>query len=212
MRDVLTRDLRFVFRNLGKTPAFTAIAVMTLAVGIGANTAIFGGIHALLLGHMPYADPERLVAVWEDASTIGFPHNTPAPANYVDWKRMNHVFTDMAALEFRIANLTGQGRPEVAMGRGVTANFFAVLGARPFLGRVFTEQEDRTGAKLAVISYGLWQRRFGGARDAIGRILLMDKEPHTVIGVMPAGFAYPDRRYEFWNPARFTAKAALLAT
>src|ERR1700728_744788 len=206
MRDVLTRDLRFVFRSLGKTPAFTAVAIVTLAVGIGANTAIFSGIHALLLGPMPYAHPERLAAVWEDASTIGFPHNTPAPANYVDWKRMNHVFTDMAAQQFRIANLTGQGRPEVVLGRGVTSNFFAVLGARPFLGRVFTEQEDRTGAKLAVISYGLWQRRFGGARNAIGRILLMDKEPYTVIGVMPAGFAYPDRRYEFWDPAHFTAK------
>lgn len=206
MRDVLTRDLRFVVRSLRKTPAFTTVAILTLGVGIGANTAMFSGIHALLLGPMPYAHPERLVAVWENASTIGFPHNTPAPANYVDWKRMNHVFSDMAALRFRIANLTGQGRPEVVLGRGVTSNFFAVLGSRPILGRTFTEQEDRTGAKVAVIGYGLWQRRFGGARDVIGRTLLMDKEPYTVVGVMPAGFAYPDRRFEFWEPAHFTPK------
>jgi predicted permease len=179
---------------------------VTLAVGIGANTAIFSGIHALLLGPMPYAHPERLVSVWEDASDIGFPHNNPAVANYVDWKRMNHVFTDIAALRFRVSNLTGRGRPEALLGRGVTANFFDVLGSQPYLGRTFTEQEDRAGAKLVVISYGLWQRRFGGARDVIGRPLLMDKQPYTVIGVMPAGFAFPDRRYEFWEPAYFTPK------
>jgi putative ABC transport system permease protein len=198
------RDLRFVLRSLRNTPGFTVVAILTLAVGIGANTAIFSGIHALLLGPMPYDHPERLAAVWEDASSIGFPHNTPAPGNFADWKRMNKVFADMAALRFRVANLTGQGRPEVVMGRGVTSNFFSVLGARPFLGRTFTAQEDRTGAKLVVISYGLWQRRFGGARNAIGRTLSMNNEPYTVIGVMPAGFAFPDRRFEFWDPAHFT--------
>jgi predicted permease len=198
------RDLRFVIRSLCKTPAFTVVAILTLAVGIGANTAIFSGIDALLLGPMPYDHPERLAVVWEDASSIGFPHNTPAPANYVDWKRMNHVFVDMAASDYRAANLTGQGRPEVVLGRTATANFFSVLGARPFLGRTFTAQEDRTGAKLVLISYGLWQRRFGGARDAIGRTLSMNKEPYTVIGVMPAGFAFPDRRFEFWEPAHFS--------
>src|ERR1700761_6619047 len=206
MRDSLIRDVRFVLRSLRKTPAFTAVAILTLAVGIGANTATFSGIHALLLGPMPYAHPEGLVAVWEDASTIGFPHNTPAPANYVDWKRMNHVFTDMAERRFQVSNLTGQGRPGGVLGRGGTSNFFDVLGAHPFLGRSFSEQEDRTGAKLVVIGYGLWQRRFGGARQVIGRTLLIDNEPYTVIGVMPAGFAYPDRRFEFWEPAHFTPK------
>ncbi|HTU45837.1 MAG TPA: ABC transporter permease [Bryobacteraceae bacterium] len=206
MRDLLTLDLRFVVRSLSKTPAFSVVAILTLAVGIGANTAIFSGIHTLLLGPMPYAHPERLVAIWEDASAVGFPHNNPAVANYLDWKRMNHVFTDMAALRFRVKNLTGEGRPEAVLGRGVTSNFFDVLGSRPLLGRTFTEQEDRTGAKVVVIGYGLWQRRFGGARDVIGRTLLMDKEPYTVIGVMRAAFAYPDRRYEFWEPAHFTPK------
>jgi predicted permease len=206
MRDLLARDVRFVLRSLRKTPGFTAVAILTLAVGIGANTAIFSGIHALLLGPLPYDHAERLAAVWEDASAYGFPHNTPAPGNYAEWKRMNHVFSDMAALRYRVANLSGQERPEEVVARGVTSNFFALLGARPLLGRTFTAEEDDAGAQVVILSYGLWQRRFGGARDAIGRTLLIDRQPYTVIGVMPRRFAYPDRGVEFWAPAHLTLR------
>ena len=169
MPDAFFRDCVGTVRSLRKSTGFTVVAVLALGLGlgIGANTAIFSGVDALLLGPMPYSGSDRLVAVWEDASTIGFARNTPATANYLDWRRLNHVFTDMAALRFRVANLTGEGRPE--LGRGVTANFFEVLGARPLFGRTFTEQEDRTGAKVVVIGYGLWQRRFAGARERWAR-------------------------------------------
>jgi hypothetical protein len=111
--------------------------------------------------------------VWEDASFVSFPRNTPAPANYDDWKRMNHSFTDMAATRFQSANLTTDGPPEQVLGRGVTANFFSVLGVPLVLGRSFTEDEDRTGAPVAVISYGLWQRRYAGESSVIGKAIPM---------------------------------------
>jgi putative ABC transport system permease protein len=197
-------DFAVAIRSLRKTKGFTIVAVLALGLGIGANTTIFSGVRALLLGPMPYSHPERLVAVWEDSSKIGFPRNTPAPGNFVDWRRMNQIFTDMAALRFGGANLTGGGRSEFVLGRRVTANFFDVLGARPLAGRTFTEQEDSTGAKVVMIGYGLAQRRFPDAREAIGGTLLMNNEPYTVIGVMPPGFAFPDRQVEYWQPAYFT--------
>ncbi len=197
-------DLSVSVRSLRKTPGFTAIAILALGLGIGANTAIFSGVRALLLGPMPYDHPERLVAVWEDASRIGFPRNTPAPGNFADWRRMNQVFTDMAALRFSSANLTGGGRPEFVRGRRTTANFFDVLGAKPIFGRTFTDQEDRTGAAVVVVSYDLAERRLQGAKQAVGATLLMNDQPFTVIGVMPPGFAFPDREYQYWQPAHFT--------
>jgi hypothetical protein len=200
----ISTDLRQTFRSLGRNPGFAVVAVLTLGLGIGANTATFSGVDALLLGSLPYSHPERLVGIWEDSSAVGFPQNTPAPANYSDWRRMNHVFSDVAALRFRHANLTGGGHPEMVLGRGVTANFFDVLGARPMLGRVFSAEEDNTAAKVVVIGYNLWQRRFGGSRSAIGQTLRMNDQAYTVIGVMPAGFAFPDRTFEFWDPANFS--------
>jgi putative ABC transport system permease protein len=199
----LRKSLVFAVRSLSKSPGFSCIAILALGLGIGANTAIFSGVRALLLGPMPYRQPERLVAVWEDASKVGFPRNTPAVANYTDWLRLNHVFSDMAAVRFASANLRGD-RPETVMGRGATANLFDVLGAHPLLGRSFTEQEDRAGAKVVVIGSSLAERRFGGAHQALGAKLVMNEEPFTVIGVMGPGFAFPDRRYEFWRPAHFT--------
>jgi hypothetical protein len=158
----LWADGRFAIRLLWRSPAFSLIAVVTLALGIGANTAIFSAVYDAILLPLPYQDPERVVMVWEDASFVSFPRNTPAPANYYDWKRMNHSFADMAATRAQSANLTTDGPPEQVLGRGVTANFFSVLGVSPLLGRSFSEDEDRTGVPVAVISYGLWQRRYGG--------------------------------------------------
>jgi putative ABC transport system permease protein len=198
-------DILVAIRSLRKTAGFTTVAVLALGLGIGANTAIFSGVRALLLGPMPYSHPERLVAVWEDASKIGFARNTPAPGNFADWRRMNQVFTDMAAVRFGGANLTGGDRPEFVLGKGVTANFFDVLGSRPIAGRTFTEQEDNAGAGLVVIGYALAQRRFQDARHAVGATLLMNNRPYTVTGVMPPGFAFPDRQYEYWQPAHFSA-------
>src|SRR5215475_4894124 len=141
------QDLRFGFRQSLAKPGFTAIAILSLAPGIGANTAIFSLVDAVLLRPLPYQDPDRLVMVWEDAAKIGFPRNTPAPANYADWKTQNRVFEDMAAGAWRSFNLTDEGEPEKVEAQAMTANFFPLLGVKPELGRVFTGEEDQPGAQ-----------------------------------------------------------------
>ena len=200
----LWADVRFAIRLLWRSPVFSLIAVVTLALGIGANTAIFSAVYDAILLPLPYQDPERVVMVWEDASFVSFPRNTPAPANYYDWKRMNHSFADMAATRAQSANLTTDGPPEQVLGRGVTANFFSVLGVSPLLGRSFSEDEDRTGVPVAVISYGLWQRRYGGESSVIGKTIPMSGTTRTIIGVMPRRFVFRNREVDFWIPIHFT--------
>jgi predicted permease len=197
-------DLRFGVRLLWRSPAFLVVAIFTLALGIGANSAIFSAVYEAILLPLPYHDPDRVVMVWEDASFISFPRNTPAPANYYDWKRLNHSFADMAATRGQSANLTTDGPPEQVLGRGVTANFFSVLGVMPMLGRPFTEDEDKTGAPVVVISYGLWQRRYGGDLNVLGKAIPMSGTTRTIIGVMPRRFVYRNRDFDFWMPAHFT--------
>src|SRR5438132_5904066 len=138
----LARDIRYGMRSLAQSRAFTVVAVLTLALGIGANTAIFSLINAVLLRPLPFKDPGRLVMVWEDATFAGFPRNTPAAANYADIKAQSHTLEDMAALDFRSFNITGDGEPERAAAYGVTANFLPLLGTNPVLGRSFTADED----------------------------------------------------------------------
>src|SRR5215216_2094761 len=162
--ETLIKDIRYAVRGLVKRPAFTVIALMTLALGIGANTAIFSVVNAVLLRPLPFRDPERLVIVWEDATFAGFPRNTPAPANYVDWKTQNQSFADMAASHETSFNLTGDGEPERVSAYAVTANFFPLFGVQPLLGRGFLTEEDRPGSnKVAVLSYSLWQSAARGS-------------------------------------------------
>ena len=205
----LLADVRYAFRILRRSPGFTVIAVLALALGIGANAAIFSAVDAILLRPLPYPDADRLVMIWEDASHVSFPRNTPAPANYFDWKKQNTLFVDMAAMRGRSANLTGDGAPEMVMGRLATANLFAVLGVQPMLGHAFTAEEDRSGAKVVVISYGLWQRRYGGDRSIIGCAIQMNGEPYTVVGVMPQSFNFPDRLTSFFWPAMLERDATV---
>src|ERR1044071_3296910 len=134
---------------------------------------------------------------------MGFPRNTPAPANWVDWRSQNTVFTDIAATRGRTASITGDGPPEQVFGRNVTGNFWTILGVQPAVGRVFTEQEEKAGAPLVVISYGLWQRRYAGDPGIIGRKILLSGNPFTVTAVMPRGFAFPNRLADIWTPAAF---------
>ncbi|MCX6631105.1 MAG: ABC transporter permease [Candidatus Solibacter sp.] len=196
----LWSDLRYGLRLLRHAPGFTAVAVGALALGIGANTAIFSTVDAVLLRPLPFADPDRVVMVWEDATASSFPRNTPAPGNFVDWKKRNHVFTDMAATRGASANLTADGPPEQVVGRATTANFFAVLGVQPAQGRTFTEDEDRTGATVAIISHALWQRRYAGNPDVLNRDILINGLKYTIIGVMPRDFAFRNREMDFWIP------------
>jgi putative ABC transport system permease protein len=206
--DTLLSDLRYALRTLRKSPTFAIVAVVTLALGIGANTVIFSLVDTVVIRALPYADSDRVVVVWEDNTPAGFSRNTPAPANYFDWRRMNRSFTDMAATRGATASLTGDGAPEQVIGRAASPSFFTVLGVQPLVGRTFTETEDRDGAHVVVISYGLWQRRYGGDPSILGRKILMSDQPYDVIGVMPRPFAFRNRDIDYWIPISFDPKQA----
>src|SRR5436305_10616974 len=146
---------------LAKSPTFTAIAVLALALGIGANTAIFSVVNTILLKPLPYKNPDQLVVIWENATHVGFPKNTPSPANFLDWQKQGTNFQGMAAFAERTFNLTGVGEPERLDGRRVSANLFDLLGVRPIIGRTFVPEEDQPGTKVALLNESLWKRRFG---------------------------------------------------
>jgi len=199
--ETLLKDIRYGIRGLLKRPGFTVIALITLALGIGANTAIFSVVNAVLLRPLSFQNPEELVIVWEDATFAGFPHNTPAPANYVDWKTQNQSFADMAASHETSFNLTGDGEPERVSAYAATANFFPLLGVQPLLGRSFLAEEDQPGAnRVVVLSYSLWQSRYGADRNILNRDILLNGEKHSVVGVMPASFQFFAKDVRLWVP------------
>ena len=205
MLETVWQDLKYAARVLGKSPGFAFFAVTVLALGIAANTAIFSIADAVLLRPLPYRDAGRLVMIWEDGSTYGFPQDTPAPGNFSDWKTRNHVFTDVAAYSWDDLNLTSDGNPEQLTGDEVSANLFSVLGVSPAHGRDFHSDDTVPGAPhVAILSHGLWQRRFEGNASIVGREVRLDDEKYTFVGVMPPGFLYPDRKTEVWVPWQFT--------
>jgi putative ABC transport system permease protein len=182
----LLQDLRYAIRLLGKSPAFTAIAVLTLALGIGANTAIFTVVNAVLLRPLGFRDPSRVVLVAEKSA---YPTLSTSYENYVDWRAQSHSFESLEATRGATIALTGAGEPERLNLRMATAPLFSLLGVNAILGRIFLAEEDRAGgAPVAVLSYGLWRRRFGGSRDILGKSITLDSQPYTVIGVLPSGF------------------------
>ncbi len=201
----LLDDTRYALRVLRKSPTYTLTAIAALALGIGANTAIFSVFSALLLHSLPYGNPSSLVIPWEDAAEIGFPRNTPAPGNFSDWKTKIPAFEDVAATDTYDANLTGEGEPEKIGAAAVTGNLFSVLRVQPYLGRVFRPEEDRPGAnRVVLLSYGLWLRRFGGERAVVGREVQLNGANYTIAGVMPPRFQFPFKEVEIWSPAAFT--------
>src|SRR5437867_4781758 len=205
------QDLRYGLRTLLKNPGFTIVAVIALALGIGANSAIFSVVNAVLLRPLPFKNPEQLVMVWENATHLGFPKNTPAPPNFIDWQRQNTVFTGMAAMSERSFNLTGVGEPERLDGRRVSANVFDLLGVPALLGRAFVPDDDRPGTHVVLLSYSLWQRRFGSDPGIIGRALTLNGESYTVVGVMPRFVqlpGYSSRNDQLWVPIAFLQEEA----
>jgi predicted permease len=203
-----TRDIHYGLRQLRRNPAFSAIAIATLALGIGGVAAMFSAVDAVLIRPLPYADADRLVMVWDDLtmSRTGESKHFSTPAEWLEWRRHNTVFTDIAATQPGDATLSGDSEPEQVPARKVTWNLWSVLGVEPMLGRVFTEGEDTNGARVAVISHGLWQRRFGGSPGVIGRTITLNDSPYEVIGVMPRGFYFmPARDIDIWMPASFPA-------
>ena len=188
--------MRYGVRLMRRTPGFAAAAILTVALGIGATTAMFSVVYGVVLQPLPYREPDRLVNLWNTAIKRGLPRANVGMANVYDWKARNHVFEDIAALR-AVANfnLTGQGEPERLNGSRVSANLFPVLGVTPLLGRTFTEDEDEIGHEhVAILTYGLWVRRFGADPAVVGRTISLNGEPHTVVGVMRPDFAYPDPR------------------
>jgi len=198
--NVLLRDLRYALRTLARSPAFTLVAVATLALGIGANTAIFSVVHALLLRPLPYGHSDRLGMVWLDNRRLGLHEDLMSYPIFEDWKK-NQAFEAMSAFTLSSATLTGGEEPERIPTAPVAADFFSTLGVRPLLGRAFTVEEDQPGRdRVAVLSHGLWVRRLGADPAAIGRTIELDGRSVTVIGVMPADFRFPEKTTELWTP------------
>lgn len=189
----LIRDIRFALRGLLKRPGFTLVAVLTLALGIGANTAIFTVVNAVLLRPLAAKDPDRLMTFWHSAPGKGLNHVDLNDALFAYYKERTRTFESLAAYEDGEFALTGAGDPETVAGATVTTNYFNVLGREPLYGRIFTAQEDMLGSgRAAILSYALWQRRFGGDPNIIGRSINLDTEPVTIVGIMPADFDFPD--------------------
>jgi predicted permease len=201
----LARDAVYGLRQIRRNPGFSAIAIATLALGIGGITAMFSAFDAVLIRPLPYADADRLVMIWENMAKADVTSkHQPTPAEWIEWRRLNTVFTDLASSQPGDATLAGDGEPEQVPARKVTWTFWSVLGVQPLLGRVFNEDEDNKSVHVAVISYGLWQRRFGASPDIVGRKISLNDEPYEVVGVMSQGFYFmPSREIDIWMPASF---------
>jgi putative ABC transport system permease protein len=201
--DDLLQDLRYGVRMLLKHPGFTIVATVTLALGIGANTAMFSFVHALLLQPLPYPNADRLAMVWEDVNLPAYKNsrNASAPGNFHDWRTQNTSFIDMAAISGRSWSLTDNGEPARVDGEAVSASLFPLLQIDAAIGRVFTADDDRQGAaRVVLLAHGLWSERFGADAGIVGRTIRLNEEPYTVVGVMPRGFSFPDSQDKFWVP------------
>jgi putative ABC transport system permease protein len=204
----LWQDLRYGARMLLRQPGFTLIAVLTLGLGIGANTAIFSVVNAVLLRAFPYGDADRLVILWEKAQQQQDEQNVISPANFFDWREQQSVFAGLAAFNDTRNSLSGDGAPEEITGQVATDNLFSVLGVNALLGRTFTPEDSKPGQNtVVVLSYGLWQRRFGADPNVVGRKVILNAIDYTVIGVMPPDFKWHVRKNsqtgqaaELWTP------------
>jgi putative ABC transport system permease protein len=206
------QDIKYGLRVLRKSPGFSVVAVLVLALGIGANTAIFSVVNAVLLRPLPFDDPSGIVHVWHVPPPKQFPGMTRfsvSAANYVDWRQQNHVFEHMAIYSGASMNLTGNGKPEYVRAVAVSSDFFSVLGTKPILGRTFVQGEDQMGQQHeAVLTYAFWKSRFGGDRSIVGRQITMNDEAYTVVGVMGPEFMYPAWEQKLWVPLAWTPKEA----
>ncbi len=209
-------DLRYALRGLRRSPGFTAVAVIALALGIGANTAIFSVVNAVLLRPLPFRDSGRLVVVDERRLTGPEIGTNVSPANFLDWREQNRVFDPLSAAFVWSLTLTGRGEAEQIEGLHVTSNLFTLLGAQAELGRTFLPEDGQPGAKRTIVlSHGLWRRRFGSDPNIVGQAITLSGESYTVAGIMPAGFRFPPywaTRAEWWAPIRFDARFAGMRT
>jgi putative ABC transport system permease protein len=209
--DEAARDFRHALRMLLRNPVFTVVAVLTLALGIGANTAIFSVINSVLLHPLPYHDPDNLVMVWESNSQHPNPHNTVSPPNFLDWQSRNTVFSSMAFVFDERDNLTGNGEPQEVVVQDVSASFFSVLGVDPIIGPGFTPENGQPGHdNVVILGYGLWKERFAGDPAIVGKSILLNGKPQTVVGVAPQNFNWfikdgslTGAKPQMWSPFVF---------
>ena len=203
------QDVRYALRQLRKSPGFALVVVITLALGIGANTAIFSVVNAVLLRPLEFRDADRLVRVWHVPPAQSFPGMTTfsvSAANYLDWEKQNHVFDGMAIITYRGFTVTGDDKPEQLDASAVSSGFFSTLGIQPILGRVLLPEEDQPGrSHVVVLSHRLWKERFGANPDIVGRNINLDGEGYLVAGVMPASFRFPEFA-QMWTPMAWTDK------
>jgi putative ABC transport system permease protein len=199
--DSLIQDIRFGLRRLARRPALTSVVVIALALGIGANTAIFSVVNALLLNPLPYPEPDRLAMVWMNNTRMKIDQDIHSFPNFRDYKEQNQSFERLAVYSPRSANLTGDGEPVRVVGVAATSELLPMLGVQPHLGRTFTAEEDQQGAGgVVLLGYGLWRGRFGADPEILGKSVALNGTPRTVIGVMPAGFNFPTKETEYWIP------------
>ena len=207
----LWQDVRYALRMLRKSPGFTAVAVLTLALGIGANTAIFSIVNGVLLRPLPFKNPSRLVLLHEGFPKIGYPKMWFSPPDLAVFAHEQKSFSAIGAFQNEHVNISGHGEPERVMAARVSASLFPMLGVEPMLGRTFAPEEDAPGHNIVLLSYGLWQRRYGGAPSILGQTVELDRQPYTVIGVMQQNFEFPLPGLEqngspanLWVPMAFT--------
>ena len=202
----MINDIRYALRMFAKNPAFTFVALLTLALGIGANTAIFSLVNSILLRPLAYREPDQLVRLIQSSPALGLSTWNLSQADFAAYREQNRSFESLALYSASGANLTGDGEPERLPVSPVTADFFRVLGVNPIAGRTFQESEDSPGKNsVCVISYGLWQRRFAGDKNIIGRTLMLNHAPVQIVGVMPANFKFPRAETDLWIPLAFDA-------
>ncbi len=205
--DVFAQDLRFALRMLFKNPGFAAVVVVTLALGIGANTAIFSVVKAVLLAPLPYKDASHIVAVWTANPAHGGQPLANTPGDFAIWKEKSGIFEDLAASYDDEKTLTGQGAPQFLIGYSVAANYLRILGVQPQIGRLYTDAEDKPGGpKVALLSDHLWRTTFHSDPAIIGKGITLDGNSFAVLGVMPPGFNYPPS-VEIWTPAAMPPSA-----
>lgn len=206
--ETLLKDLRYGLRMLVRNPGFTVVSLIALALGIGANAAIFSVVNGVLLRPLPFKEPDRLMMIRE-TKVPQFPEFSVAPGNFLDWKKQNTVFERLVAFRGSSFNLIGTGDPERLRALNVTEGFFAMLGAQPQLGRDFLAEEDQPGHNnVAILSHGLWQRRFGSDPKILNQAITLSGQSYTVIGVMPATFRFQSPNLDLWTPMAFTADQA----
>lgn len=202
----ILQDLRYGARMLAKKPAFSLVAVITMALGIGANSAIFSVINAVLLTKLPVEEPDNMVMVYEANAVRGFNRGSVAPSNYLTWKGQQRVFEEIGAFINQSFAVMGNDGAEMVEGARFTANVFRLLRVSPSLGRTFTNEEDTPGSeRVVILSHDFWQRRYGGAQDIAGQTITLDDRTYTIIGVMPQGFGFPSNDTDLWTPAAITA-------